>query len=107
MNAVSIISVCFGGISLLVSVIVFIRTIHRESRKDWEAHNQAKDDIKASLLKLDLTTEIINNTTSDIKTDIKNMTKSISDMDGRLVRVELEHKAIQKEFDEIKEKVYG
>lgn len=104
---VSIISVVFGGVSLLVAIVVFIRTISRESKKDWEAHARVKDEMKASLLELSLMTKNINNTTNDIKTDLKNLSGSVSDMDSRLIKVELEQASIWKRIDEMKEVING
>lgn len=107
MNAVSIISVCFGGISLLVSLVIFVRTITRDNRKDTEEDVKSKDEIKASLLKLNLMTDNINTTTNDIKADVKSLTKNVNDMDTRLVLVEREQKTMWSRIDEIKEKVDG
>ena len=107
MNAVSIISVCFGGISLLVSLVLFIRTIARESKKDWESQNQSKDEMKASLLELSLMTKNINNTTNDIKADVKSLGNSVKDMDSRLVKVEIEQKSMWSRIDEMKEAING
>lgn len=107
MNAVSIISVCFGGISLLVSLVLFIRTIARESKKDWESQNQTKDEMKASLLELSLMTKNINNTTNDIKADVKSLGNSVKDMDSRLVKVEIEQKTLWDKIGEMKEAING
>lgn len=107
MNAVSIISVCFGGISLLVSLVLFIRTIARESKKDWENQTKDKDEMKASLLELSLMTKNINSTTNDIKLDMKTLGANMKEMDTRLTRVETNQDSLWKRIDEIKEVING
>lgn len=107
MNAVSIISVCFGGISLLVSLVLFIRTIARESKKDWENQTKDKDEMKASLLELSLMTKNINSTTNDIKLDMKTLGANMKEMDTRLTRVETNQDSLWKRIDEIKEVMNG
>ena len=91
----------------MVSIIIFIRTISRESKKDWESHNAAKDEIRASLMKLSMITDNINQTTSDIKADMKTLSSSVNDMDGRLIKVEIEQATIWKRIDEMKEAING
>lgn len=107
MNAVSIISVCFGGISLLVSLVLFIRTIARESKKDWENQTKDKDEMKASLLELSLMTKNINSTTNDIKLDMKTLGANMKEMDTRLTRVETNQDSLWKRIDEMKEVING
>ena len=107
MNAVSIISVCFGGISLLVSLVIFIRTIARESKKDWETQNRDKDEMKASLLELSLMTKNINSTTNDIKLDMKTLGANMKEMDTRLTRVETNQASLWEQFKEMKEVIHG
>lgn len=107
MNAVSIISVCFGGISLLVSLVLFIRTIARESKKDWENQTKDKDEMKASLLELSLMTKNINSTTNDIKLDMKTLGANMKEMDTRLTRVESNQDSLWRRIDEIKEVING
>lgn len=107
MNPVAIISVCFGGISLAVSIILTVRTISREGKKDMEMETKSKDEMKASLLELNLMTKNINSTTNDIKADVKSLSKNVNDMDTRLILVEREQKTMWSRIDEIKEKVNG
>lgn len=92
---------------MVVSIIIFIRTISRENKKDWESHNAAKDEIRASLMKLSMITDNINQTTSDIKDDMKSLSTSVNAMDGRLIKVEIEQATIWKRIDEMKEAING
>ena len=107
MNAISIISLCIGGGSLLVSVIISIRNIARESKKYWETQNRDKDEMKASLLELSLMTKNINSTTNDIKLDMKTLGANMKDMDTRLTRVETNQDTLWEQFKEMKEVIHG
>lgn len=107
MNAVSIISVCFGGLSLIVSFILFVRTLTRDSKANLEAQADRNDKINASLLKLNLMSENISNNVSDIKTDIKSINTNINDVEKRVSLIENEQKTMWVRIDEVKEKVNG
>lgn len=104
MNAVSIISVCFGGVSLIVSFILFIRTLNRDSKETMEAQATRNDKINAQLLELNLTTKNINATTSDIKADVKALSKNMNEIETRVTIIEKEQANMWKRLD-VKEKV--
>lgn len=105
MNAVSIISVCFGGISLIASLILFVRTINKDTKTEFQNQADKNDKINSQLLELNLMTKAINNTTNDIKADVKSLNTNVNDINTRLVIVEKEQNTMWKKFDEIKEKV--
>lgn len=107
MNAVSIISVCFGGISLLVSFILFIRTLTRDSKETMEEQATRNDNINASLLKQSLMLESITQNVCEIKTEIKAINTNINDVERRVSLIENEQKAMWIRVDELKEKVNG
>lgn len=107
MNAVSIISVCFGGISLLVSFILFIRTLTRDSKETMEEQATRNDKINASLLKQSLMLENITQNVGEIKTEIKAINTNINDVERRVSLIENEQKAMWIRVDELKEKVNG
>lgn len=107
MNAVSIISVCFGGVSLVVSFILFIRTLTRDNKETLKEQALRNDEINGSLLKQSLMLENITQNVGDIKADMKTLNNNVKDMDSRLVKVETEQKTMWKKFDELKEKVNG
>lgn len=105
MNAVSIISVCFGGVSLIVSFILFIRTLNRDSKETMEAQANRNDKINASLLELNLMTKNINTTTNDIKADIKALNFNMNEVEKRVSVIENEQKTMWMRIDEVKEKI--
>lgn len=104
MNVVSIISVCFGGISLVVSFILFVRTLTRDSKETLEAQANRNDKINASLLELNLMTKNINATTNDIKADIKALNFNMNEVEKRVSMVEKEQETMWIRIDELKEK---
>lgn len=107
MNAVSIISVCFGGVSLIVSFILFVRTLNRDSKENMEEQASRNDKINASLLKQSLMLENITQNVGDIKTEIKSINTNINDVEKRVSLIESEQKTMWIRVDELKEKING
>lgn len=105
MNAVSIISVCFGGVSLIVSFILFIRTLTRDNKENLEAQATRNDKINASLLELNLMSKNINQNVSDIKVDIKAINTNMNEVEKRVSLIENEQKTMWMRIDEVKEKI--
>ena len=104
MNVVSIISVCFGGISLIVSFILFVRTLTRDSKENLEAQASRNDKINSSLLELNLMSKNINNNVADIKADVKALKGNINEVEKRVTVIENEQKTMWFRIDELKEK---
>ena len=105
MTAETITSLVISCIMMLVGVITFIINMIRNSRHDLEEHNKAKDDMKASLLELNLMTKNINRTTDDIKAEIRTINKSVSDFDCRISVIKNEQENMWHQIDAIKEKI--
>ena len=103
MNPVTIISLVVSCIMMVVGVSTFIITQSRNQKSDIEKENSVRDEMKSSLLQLNLTTQNINSTTNDIKADVKSLTKNVNDIDTRMALVEREQKAMWNRIDEIKE----
>ena len=104
MNVVSIISVCFGDISLVVSFILFVRTLTRDSKETLEAQATRNDKINASLLELNLMSKNINSNVTDIKADVKALNNTVNEVDKRITMVEKEQETMWIRIDELKEK---
>ena len=104
MNPVNIISLVVSCIMMIVGVTTFIVNVVRNSRADEKAQNAVTDEMKSSLLKLNLMTENINSTTNDIKADVKSLNKNINDIDTRVTLVEKEQQTMWIRIDELKEK---
>lgn len=104
MNVVSIISVCFGGISLVVSFILFVRTLTRDSKETLEAQATRNDKINASLLELNLMSKNINSNVTDIKADVKALSTNVNEVEKRVSLVEKEQETMWIRIDELKEK---
>ena len=105
MTAETITSLIISCIMMLVGVITFIINMIRNSRHDLEEHNKAKDDMKASLLELNLMTKNINRTTDDIKAEIRTINKSVNDFDCRISVIKNEQENMWHQIDAIKEKI--
>lgn len=104
MNPVSIISLCFSGIMMIVGVVTFVISRIREGKNDIEEENKDKEDMKSSLLELSYLTKTINQTTNDIKTDVKSLSSNMNDIDKRVIRLENEQANMWRRIDEVKGK---
>lgn len=107
MNAVSIISVVFGGVSLVASIVIAVRNYTRDSREDTEAEMKERGAMKDVLTELKIITKDINLNVADMKAEIKGLVKNLSEMDTRLVLVEREQKNIWSKIDELRSEING
>lgn len=107
MNPVSITSLIVSCIMMVVGVSTFIINNIRNSRADEDKLNTKNDEMKSSLLELNLMTKNINTTTNDIKADVKSLTKNVNDIDTRVTLVEREQQAMWNRIDELKEKTHA
>lgn len=105
MNAVSIISVCFGGISLIVSFVLFVRTLSRDKTETLEAQAEKNDKINAQLLELNIMSKNINQNVSDIKSDVKALNTNVNEVEKRVTIIEKEQATMWRRYDELKEKL--
>ena len=107
MNAVSIISLVISCIMMVVGVSTFIINNVRNSRENERARDSVTDEMKTTLLRLNLTTENINSTTKDIKADVKSIDASISAIETRVALVEKEQASMWNRIGELKEKQHA
>ena len=105
MNPASIISLCFSGIMMIVGVVTFVISRIREGKKDIEDENKNKEDMKSSLLELSYLTKTINQTTNDIKTDVKSLSSNMNEIDKRVLKLESEQATMWRRIDEVKDRV--
>lgn len=105
MNPISIISLCFSGIMMIVGVVTFVISRIREGKKDIEDENKDKEEMKSSLLELSYLTKTINQTTNDIKTDVKSLSSNMNEIDKRVFKLENEQATMWRRLDEVKDKV--
>ena len=105
MNPASIISLCFSGIMMIVGVVTFVISRIREGKKDIEDENKDKEDMKSSLLELSYLTKTINQTTNDIKTDVKSLSSTMNEIDKRVLKLESEQATMWRRIDEVKDRV--
>lgn len=104
MNPVTIISLVVSCIMMVVGVSTFIITQSRNQKSDIEKENSVRDEMKSSLLQLNLTTQNINATTNDIKADVKSLTNDLNGITTRMALVERDQKEM---WNMIKEKQHA
>lgn len=102
MNAVSIISVVFGGVSLLASIVIAVRNYNRDCKEDTATEAKERGAMRDVLTELKVITKDINLNVSDMKAEIKGLVKNLSEVDTRLVLVEREQKNIWSKIDELR-----
>lgn len=90
---------------LLVSVLTFSRSGTREKKEAVVEDITRFDGIKETLLKLELTVNQINSTTSETRSDIKAMNNKINELDKEqgVIRRDLDTAFIR--LDEIRDRV--
>lgn len=92
---------------MIVSFILFVRTLNRDSKENMEEQASRNDKINASLLKQSLMLENITQNVGDIKTEIKSINTNINDVEKRVSLIESEQKTMWMRVDELKEKING
>lgn len=100
MNAISIISLTFSGVMLVVSVVNFVITNIRQTKQNAAEGEHELASLREGILKANIKLDTVCNTTSDTRTDIKAMNTQLTDIDKRLTVAE---NNISDAFDEIKE----
>lgn len=92
---------------MIVSIILFVRTLNRDSKENMEEQASRNDKINASLLKQSLMLENITQNVGDIKTEIRSINTNINDVEKRVSLIENEQKTMWMRIDEVKEKING
>ena len=98
-----IITLVVSCIMMIVGVTTFIINITRAGKADNDAKQKSENEMRASLLELNLMTKNINTTTNDIKADVKALNANVNDIDLRVSLVEKEQKTMWNKIDELKE----
>lgn len=79
MNAISIISLCFAGIMMILNVTIFIITRVRDTKKDASTNAEGFASLREGILKANLKLDQVCSTMNETRSDIKAMDKKMTE----------------------------
>ena len=91
MNAVSIISLCFSGVMMLIGVITFIFTIKSRGKNEGE-----------TLTRMSVTLENLAKVIDEIKEAVSGISVSLTDMDKRVSALEIKFTQLENQVEYLK-----
>lgn len=91
MNAVSIISLCFSGVMMLIGVITFIFTIKSRGKNEGE-----------TLTRMSVTLENLAKVIDEIKDAVSGISVSLTDMDKRVSALEIKFAQLEDQVKYLK-----
>ena len=103
MSAVSIISLIFSGVMLVVSIVnFFIANIRQAKQNSADAEHELAS-LREGILKANMKLDTVCATTNETRTDIKSLNSQLTDVDKRVTVVERDLKTAFLRIDELKE----
>lgn len=102
MNGITIASLCFSGVMMVVGVVTFIITNVRNTKKDTATSERQFMGIREDLLTLKLKMEEISSSVNETKTAVKDVSTSVGDIDRRLIITENSLKTAFVRIDELR-----
>mgnify|MGYP007104054434 CR=1 FL=1 len=102
MNGISIASLCFSGVMMVVGVVTFIITNVRNTKKDTTTNERQFMGIREDLLMLKLKIEEISSSVNDTRATVKDMSTSVGEIDKRLIITENSLKTAFFRIDEMR-----
>lgn len=103
MNAISIISLSFSGVMLIMSVINFFLARKSDIKKDTTEDERELSALREGIFKANMKLDQVCATTNETRTDIKAINNSINEIDKRVIVVERDLKTAFRRIDELKE----
>lgn len=103
MNTVSIISLCFSGVMMIIGVTSFIITQSKTSKKEIETSERQLNVIREDILQVRMKLDEVGTVVTETKGDVKGLTVNINEIDKRLTRVETNLETAFVRIDELKE----
>lgn len=91
--------------SLLVAYLGYTHSVSRDQTTEHDKTAGKFDSIMQSIIKLTVTVEQVDRTTSDIRLDLKSMDKRLNDVDKDLAVVKRDVKTAFNKIDEINKKL--
>lgn len=105
MNAVSIISLCFSGVMLIISMITFILTNVRQSKTTVKEHEKELAELQAGIFKANMKLDTVCATTNETRADIKAMNTTLVEHGEEIAVIKRDLKTAFNRIDEVREYV--
>ena len=106
MNWTNLIPWGMSLITLIVVILTFARTGKKEYKQDINEESAKMHDIDRSLTKVNTKLDQLCNTTVETRTDIKAMSRNISETERRVTIIETQMETVWKRIDELKERTH-
>lgn len=107
MNPVSIISLIFSGVMLVVSVVTFIVANARNYKGDTKEHEAELNTLREGIFKANMKLDQVCATTNDIKTDIKSMNKTLNEHGEQIAVIKRDLETAFMRIDELRNEIRG
>lgn len=103
MNTVSIISLCFSGVMMIIGVTSFIITQAKQSKKEIETSERQLNVIREDILQVRMKLDEVGTVVTETKGDVKGLTVNLNEIDKRLTRVETNLETAFVRIDELRD----
>ena len=100
---VTIISLIFSGVMLILSLINLFIARFRDTRKDTEEDERELASLREGILKANMKLDTVCATTNETRTDIKALNSSLGEVDKRVSIMERDLQTAFMRIDELRE----
>lgn len=107
MNFKDVVPWFISGMSLLFVILTFFRNGNKDKKNEIKEEDLAMNEIRESLLKVNMKLDQVCSTTNETRSDIKSLNKDIKGLDLRVSLVERDMKSAFRQIDELKHGVSG
>lgn len=91
-----------SALALLISYLTFVRNGNKDSKQEMASESLRFDGLKESILKVSLKLDQVFTTTSETRTDVKNLAKDVENIRERVIVCERDLKTAFSRIDELK-----
>lgn len=103
MNAISIISISFSGVMLVISVINLVLARKKDIVSTTTEDERELASLREGIFKANMKLDQVCATTNETRTDIKSLNNSINEIDKRVIVVERDLKTAFMRIDELRD----
>lgn len=107
MNWGNVVPWFISGMSLLFVILTYVRNGNKDKKNEIKEEDLAMNEIRESLLKVNMKLDQVCSTTNETRSDIKSLNKDIKGLDLRVSLVERDMKSAFRQIDELKHGVSG
>lgn len=105
MSTVSIISLCFSGVMMIIGVTTFIITQARAGKKETQEETQEKATLKEGIFKANMKLDQLCATTNETRSDIKSMTQILNEHGESIAVIKRDLETAFMRIDELRKHV--